>query len=180
MATLRLRADRWRRVYETFSTQIAKFLLGIQRLVEAASPSPSPTPYIPDGARREPAALQQSLAACSARLPGGKLCSKEQFGVSGCYSSPGPATLILTCAGRITILTGGELAPTRHLFMPTGLLQGFAGKCEMQREGVFLHTRQVMCKICSPPAKICCLKYGLSMLLHMNSECENPACPSVP
>lgn len=98
----------------------------------------------------------------------------------GVYSSPGPAALILTCTGRITILTGAELAPTRHLFTPTGLPLGFAGRCEGQREGVFLRARQVMCTMCSPPAKICCLKRGLSILLHLNSECENPACPSVP
>lgn len=98
----------------------------------------------------------------------------------GACSSPGPAALILTCAAGITILTGVELALTWHHLTPTALPQGFTGGCEVQREGTFLRTHQVMCKMCSPPAKICCLKYGLSMLLHMNSECENPACPSVP
>lgn len=31
-----------------------------------------------------------------------------------------------------------------------------------------------------PQQKCAALNRGFSMLLHMNSECENPACPSVP
>lgn len=45
----------------------------------------------------------------------------------GVCSSPGPAMLIPAPAGRITLLAGMELAPTRHPFTPTGLPQGFAG-----------------------------------------------------
>lgn len=78
----------------------------------------------------------------------------------GVYFSPGPTVLILTCAGRITILAGTELAPTWHLFTPTRLPQGFAGGCKVQREGVFLRSRQVMCKMCSPPARSAALNMG--------------------
>lgn len=45
----------------------------------------------------------------------------------------------------------------------------------------FLGTGAKGCARCAQPQqKSAALNMGFSVLLHMNSECENPACPSVP
>lgn len=144
----------WRRVYETFSsTQIANFLLGIQRVVEATSPSPSPVPNIPDGARREPGSSAAEPCCLQHALARGQALFKGAVWHIWVFTLlPAQPCSFLTCAGRTTILTGAELAPTGHLFTPTRLPQGFSG-CQAQREGVFLRARQVMCKMCSTPSK---------------------------
>lgn len=80
------RAQEFARLFS--STQTAKFLLGIQGLVETASPCPSAVPYIPEGAQHEPTALAEA---------GSKLCSKEQLGVSGCVPFPGQPCTSQAC-----------------------------------------------------------------------------------
>lgn len=177
LATLRLRGDRWKRVYETFfffqpnskvSLWDSKAGRGGLTLCSASTPGPW-------GSAGEP-------AACSrAWLPAAPLQRQAPF--KGAVQPVWVATVLwpsraphsLGWQGRCFNRRGAGTHLVLHTHQaPAGLRWGH----HVQGEGAFLRIRQGMCKMCSPPAKIC-LKYGLSMLLHTNSECENPARPSV-
>lgn len=127
-----------------------------------------------------PTALRRALLPAAHTCQEAKLCSRGQFGASGCSLLSWPSrTNPNLCWWDNSFdrqWAGTPLAPPHTPWAPPGL----TGRCKVHGEGMSLHTRQVMCKMCSPPAKICCLQYGLSMLLYINSECEYPACPSVP
>lgn len=75
-----------------------KFLCGIQRLVEVASPSAPPVPQVPEGAwvSQQP----EVEPGCVQRPCRDKLHSKEPFSLSGCSLSSGPAALTPTWQDR--------------------------------------------------------------------------------
>lgn len=124
-----------------------KFLCGIQRLVEVASPSAPPVPQVPEGAwvSQQP----EVEPGCVQRPCRDKLHSKEPFSLSGCSLSSGPAALTPTWQDHCFNWRGAgtHLLPLHTHQAPTGLHCGH----HVQGEGAFLHIRQGMCKMC----KIC-------------------------